>query len=51
MYEQKCFKKKDTEIIRKFVADHFSQEVLPVFLNASRNWSSPFAKLRMEEER
>ncbi|KAH0506686.1 Aspartate--tRNA ligase, mitochondrial [Microtus ochrogaster] len=26
-------------------------EVLPVFLNAKRNWSSPFAKFIMEEER
>ncbi|XP_036297828.1 aspartate--tRNA ligase, mitochondrial isoform X4 [Pipistrellus kuhlii] len=46
----KYLKRKDIESIRKFAADHFDQEVLPVFLKANRNWNSPVAKLVMEEQ-
>ncbi|XP_006496821.1 aspartate--tRNA ligase, mitochondrial isoform X2 [Mus musculus] len=47
----KYLRKEDIEFIRKFAVHHFSQEVLPIFLNAKKNWSSPFAKFIMEEER
>uniref|UniRef100_A0ABK0LT08 Aspartyl-tRNA synthetase 2 (mitochondrial) n=1 Tax=Rattus norvegicus TaxID=10116 RepID=A0ABK0LT08_RAT len=47
----KYLRKEDIEFIRKFAAHHFSQEVLPIFLNARKNWSSPFAKFITEEER
>ncbi|XP_052057276.1 aspartate--tRNA ligase, mitochondrial isoform X3 [Apodemus sylvaticus] len=47
----KYLRKEDIEYIRKSAAHHFSQEVLPIFLNAKKNWSSPFAKFIMEEER
>ncbi|CAK6439558.1 unnamed protein product, partial [Pipistrellus nathusii] len=46
----KYLKRKDIESIRKFAADHFDQEVLPVFLKANRNWNAPVAKLVMEEQ-
>lgn len=46
----KYLKRKDIESIRKIAADHFDQEVLPVFLKANRNWNSPVAKLVMEEQ-
>ncbi|XP_016002679.2 aspartate--tRNA ligase, mitochondrial [Rousettus aegyptiacus] len=45
----KYLTRKDIEHIRKFAADHFNQEVLPVFPKASRNWNSPVAKLIVEE--
>ncbi|XP_063128429.1 aspartate--tRNA ligase, mitochondrial isoform X1 [Rattus norvegicus] len=48
---KKYLRKEDIEFIRKFAAHHFSQEVLPIFLNARKNWSSPFAKFITEEER
>ncbi|XP_075844502.1 aspartate--tRNA ligase, mitochondrial isoform X2 [Microtus pennsylvanicus] len=48
---KKYVRKQDIAFIRDFATHHFSQEVLPVFLNAKRNWSSPFAKFIMEEER
>ncbi|XP_041518515.1 aspartate--tRNA ligase, mitochondrial isoform X2 [Microtus oregoni] len=48
---KKYLRKQDIAFIRDFATHHFSQEVLPVFLNAKRNWSSPFAKFIMEEER
>lgn len=51
MYEEKYFKNQDIKFIRKFAADHFNQEVLPIFLNVNKNWSLQFAKLKMEEER
>ncbi|XP_036058566.1 aspartate--tRNA ligase, mitochondrial isoform X2 [Onychomys torridus] len=35
----------------KAICVHEGAEVLPIFLNAKRNWSSPFAKFIMEEER
>uniref|UniRef100_A0A8C0KV19 Aspartate--tRNA ligase, mitochondrial n=1 Tax=Canis lupus dingo TaxID=286419 RepID=A0A8C0KV19_CANLU len=47
----KYLKRKDIESIRKFAADHFNQEVLPIFLKANRNWNSPVAKSIMEEQR
>ncbi|XP_028720293.1 aspartate--tRNA ligase, mitochondrial isoform X1 [Peromyscus leucopus] len=47
----KYLRKQDIEFIKEFAAHHFSQEVLPIFLNAKRNWSSPFAKFIMEEEK
>lgn len=47
----KYLRKEDIEYIRKAAAHHFSQEVLPIFLNAKKNWSSPFAKFIVEEER
>ncbi|XP_034522644.1 aspartate--tRNA ligase, mitochondrial isoform X2 [Ailuropoda melanoleuca] len=43
-------KRKDLESIRKFAADHFNQEVLPVFPKASRNWNSPVAQSILEEQ-
>uniref|UniRef100_A0A8D1V716 Aminoacyl-transfer RNA synthetases class-II family profile domain-containing protein n=1 Tax=Sus scrofa TaxID=9823 RepID=A0A8D1V716_PIG len=46
----KYLKRKDIESIRKFAADHFNQEVLPVFLKASRNWNSLLAKFITEEQ-
>ncbi|XP_015100578.1 aspartate--tRNA ligase, mitochondrial [Vicugna pacos] len=46
----KYLKRKDIESIRKSAADRFKQEVLPVFLKASRKWNSPVAKLIMEEQ-
>lgn len=46
----KYLKRKDIEPIRKFGADHFNQEVLPIFLKANRNWNSPVAKVIMEEQ-
>ncbi|KAM8816270.1 aspartate--tRNA ligase, mitochondrial isoform 2-T2 [Rhynchonycteris naso] len=46
----KYLKRKDIESIRKFAADHFDQEVLPVFPKANRNWNSPVAKVVMEEQ-
>ncbi|KAB1260833.1 Aspartate--tRNA ligase; mitochondrial [Camelus dromedarius] len=46
----KYLKRKDIESIRKSAADRFKQEVLPVFLKASRNWNSPVGKLIMEEQ-
>ncbi|XP_039737388.1 aspartate--tRNA ligase, mitochondrial isoform X3 [Pteropus medius] len=46
----KFLTRKDIEHIRKFAADHFNQEVLPVFPKANRNWNSPVAKLIMEEQ-
>uniref|UniRef100_A0A8C0LWI8 Aspartyl-tRNA synthetase 2, mitochondrial n=1 Tax=Canis lupus familiaris TaxID=9615 RepID=A0A8C0LWI8_CANLF len=48
---KKYLKRKDIESIRKFAADHFNQEVLPIFLKANRNWNSPVAKSIMEEQR
>lgn len=51
MYEEKYFKNQGIKFIRTFVADHFNQEVLPIFLNVNKNWSLQFAKLKMEEER
>ncbi|XP_041580576.1 aspartate--tRNA ligase, mitochondrial isoform X3 [Vulpes lagopus] len=50
-FTQKYLKRKDIESIRKFAADHFNQEVLPIFLKANRNWNSPVAKSIMEEQR
>uniref|UniRef100_A0A8I3X1Q3 Aspartate--tRNA ligase, mitochondrial n=1 Tax=Callithrix jacchus TaxID=9483 RepID=A0A8I3X1Q3_CALJA len=47
----KYFKRKDIESIRKFSADHFDQEILPVFLNTNRNWNSPVANFIMELKR
>uniref|UniRef100_A0A452RZA1 Aspartate--tRNA ligase, mitochondrial n=1 Tax=Ursus americanus TaxID=9643 RepID=A0A452RZA1_URSAM len=47
----KYLKRKDLESIRKFAADHFNQEVLPVFPKASRNWNSPVAQSILEEQR
>ncbi|XP_004596358.2 aspartate--tRNA ligase, mitochondrial isoform X1 [Ochotona princeps] len=47
----KYLKRKDIESIRKLAADHFNQEVLPVFLKASTSWNSPVAQLIMEEQR
>lgn len=35
----------------KAICVHDGAEVLPIFLNAKKNWSSPFAKFIMEEER
>lgn len=46
----KYFKRKDIESIRKFAADRFNQEVLPVFLKASKNWNSPVANFILEEQ-
>ncbi|XP_016077008.1 PREDICTED: aspartate--tRNA ligase, mitochondrial isoform X2 [Miniopterus natalensis] len=46
----KYLKRKDIESIRKSAADHFDQEVLPVFLKANRSWNSPAAKLAAEEQ-
>lgn len=46
----KYFKRKDIESIRKFAADRFNQEVLPVFLKANKNWNSPVANFIMEEQ-
>ncbi|KAM5294164.1 aspartate--tRNA ligase, mitochondrial isoform 2-T2 [Glossophaga mutica] len=46
----KYLKRKDIESIRKFAADHFDQEVLPVVLKASQNWNTPVAKFVMEEQ-
>ncbi|XP_054443723.1 aspartate--tRNA ligase, mitochondrial [Pteronotus mesoamericanus] len=46
----KYLKRKDIESIRKFAADHFDQEVLPVFLKAGQSWNTPAAKLVMEEQ-
>ncbi|XP_008824310.1 aspartate--tRNA ligase, mitochondrial [Nannospalax galili] len=47
----KYLKRQDIEFLRKFAAEHFNQEVLPLCLKANRNWNSPFAKFIMEEER
>ncbi|XP_027629572.1 aspartate--tRNA ligase, mitochondrial isoform X3 [Tupaia chinensis] len=47
----KYLKRKDIERIRKSAADHFNQEVLPIFLIANSNWNSPVAKFIMEERR
>ncbi|XP_032147235.1 aspartate--tRNA ligase, mitochondrial isoform X4 [Sapajus apella] len=47
----KYLKRKDIESIRKFSADHFDQEILPVFLNTNRNWNSPVANFIMESKR
>ncbi|XP_045839487.1 aspartate--tRNA ligase, mitochondrial isoform X2 [Meles meles] len=47
----KYLKRKDIDSIRKFAADHFNQEVLPVFPEASRNWNSPVAQSILEEQR
>ncbi|XP_047560958.1 aspartate--tRNA ligase, mitochondrial isoform X2 [Lutra lutra] len=47
----KYLKRKDFDSIRKFAADHFNQEVLPVFPEASRNWNSPVAQSILEEQR
>ncbi|XP_025777052.1 aspartate--tRNA ligase, mitochondrial [Puma concolor] len=47
----KYLKRKDIESLRKLAADHFNQEVLPVFPKANRNWNSPVAKSIMEEQR
>lgn len=47
----KYLRKEDVEYIRKAAAHHSGQEVLPLFLNAKKNWSSPFAKFIVEEER
>uniref|UniRef100_A0A8C5UUL3 Aspartate--tRNA ligase, mitochondrial n=1 Tax=Microcebus murinus TaxID=30608 RepID=A0A8C5UUL3_MICMU len=47
----KYLKRRDIESIQKFAADHFNQEVLPVFLKTNRNWNSPVAKFIMEEQR
>ncbi|KAI6053211.1 aspartate--tRNA ligase, mitochondrial isoform X1 [Marmota monax] len=44
-------KKKDIESIRKFAADHFKEEVLPVFLKNKENWNSPVAKFILEKQR
>lgn len=44
-------KKKDVESIRKFAADHFNEEVLPVFLKDKENWNSPVAKFILEKQR
>lgn len=46
----KYLKRKDIEPIRKFAADHFNQEVLPVFLKANRHWNSPVANFILEEQ-
>ncbi|XP_059947224.1 aspartate--tRNA ligase, mitochondrial isoform X2 [Mesoplodon densirostris] len=46
---EKYLKRKDIESIRKFAADHFNQEVLPIFLKTN-NWNSPVAKFIMEEQ-
>ncbi|XP_074246218.1 aspartate--tRNA ligase, mitochondrial isoform X2 [Saimiri boliviensis] len=48
---KKYLKRKDIESIRKFSADHFDQEILPVFLNTNRNWNSPVANFIMESKR
>uniref|UniRef100_A0A8C9CED8 Lysine--tRNA ligase n=1 Tax=Phocoena sinus TaxID=42100 RepID=A0A8C9CED8_PHOSS len=47
---EKYLKRKDIESIRKFAADHFNQEVLPIFLKTNNNWNSPVAKFIMEEQ-
>ncbi|KAK2509855.1 hypothetical protein MC885_018550 [Smutsia gigantea] len=47
----KYLKRKDIESIRKFAADHFHQDIYPIFLKANRNWNSPVAKFIMEEQR
>ncbi|KAI5937724.1 Aspartate--tRNA ligase, mitochondrial [Manis javanica] len=47
----KYLKTKDIESIRKFAADHFNQEIYPIFLKANRNWNSPFAQFIMKEQR
>ncbi|XP_064450373.1 aspartate--tRNA ligase, mitochondrial isoform X1 [Mirounga angustirostris] len=47
----KYLKRKDIESIRKFAADHFNQEVLPVFPKADRNWNTPVAQSILEEQR
>ncbi|XP_069890550.1 aspartate--tRNA ligase, mitochondrial isoform X4 [Dipodomys merriami] len=47
----KHIKRKDIESIKQFAADQFNQEVLPIFLKASRNWNSPVAKLVTEDQR
>ncbi|XP_032249357.1 aspartate--tRNA ligase, mitochondrial isoform X2 [Phoca vitulina] len=47
----KYLKRKDIESIRKFAADHFNQEVLPVFPKANRNWNTPVAQSILEEQR
>ncbi|XP_017385450.1 aspartate--tRNA ligase, mitochondrial isoform X3 [Cebus imitator] len=47
----KYLKRKDIESIRKFSADHFDQEILPVFLNTNRNWNSPVANFIRESKR
>lgn len=46
----KYLKRKDIESLRKLAADHFNQEVSPVFLKASSGWNSPVAKSIMEEQ-
>uniref|UniRef100_A0A9L0T778 Aspartate--tRNA ligase, mitochondrial n=1 Tax=Equus caballus TaxID=9796 RepID=A0A9L0T778_HORSE len=46
----KYLKRKDIESIRKVAADHFNQEVLPVFLKASRHWNSPVAEFILEKQ-
>ncbi|XP_075383758.1 aspartate--tRNA ligase, mitochondrial [Tenrec ecaudatus] len=46
----KYLKRKDIETIRKFAAEQFNQEVLPVFLKTNSNWNSPVAKSIMEEQ-
>ncbi|XP_055275193.1 aspartate--tRNA ligase, mitochondrial isoform X8 [Moschus berezovskii] len=46
----KYLKRKDIESIRKFAADHFNEEVLPIFLKTNENWNSPVAKFIMEEQ-
>uniref|UniRef100_A0A2K5R7R5 Aspartyl-tRNA synthetase 2, mitochondrial n=1 Tax=Cebus imitator TaxID=2715852 RepID=A0A2K5R7R5_CEBIM len=48
---KKYLKRKDIESIRKFSADHFDQEILPVFLNTNRNWNSPVANFIRESKR
>nr|XP_045006754.1 aspartate--tRNA ligase, mitochondrial isoform X5 [Jaculus jaculus] len=47
----KYLNRKDIEFIRKFAADHFNQEVLPIFLKANKNWNSPVTKFITEEQR
>lgn len=46
----KYFKRKDIESIRKFAADHFNEEVLPIFLKTNETWNSPVATFIMEEQ-
>ncbi|KAM5239309.1 aspartate--tRNA ligase, mitochondrial [Ctenodactylus gundi] len=47
----KYLQRKDIESIKKYAADHFNQEVLPIFLKAKCNWNAPVAKFIMEEQR
>ncbi|XP_053463346.1 aspartate--tRNA ligase, mitochondrial isoform X3 [Nycticebus coucang] len=47
----KYLKRREIESIKKIAANHFNQEILPIFLKVDRNWNSPVAKLIIEEQR